>query len=566
MASAMTTEPAVVQRDTFTVFQPAVKAYVPSTFHCPPPVCWFLLTVASCVPEAFETTNGVVVERLVPSVHHASTVRVRGGRQVERERRCVADGLRVGEGVAAAVVARGRGGRGPVGRGAVAGDARVVVRVVVVDDDLTAAAVAVDLAQVGRPRPVGAGVGAVVGLEFAVGDEVVDVARDGVGLADVAAQARREVDLPRREGRLRGVAAVLDADGEVVARVAVAPALGVAVERAVVRRPDVVGAVGLTDELRDLGPGLVDDVVGARAGGGRGQVAPAAAVAALAGVDDDHPDLPDAARRTGVVVGRGPPDSTGEVDGGGAGHACEAEERKRDGGARRREGGDDLAARRAHDGALFDGRVDTRLHVLRLPGLLLDAAVAGHDRRPRVEVGAVDAGLGGVAAQEGRGGAQVGGGVGADVGLAHAGEGGAAREAVATEGHDAEGGRHPLELLLARHHLPPGLGVADGLEERDRHVELGRGGGEARVERHLLRRGSGGNLRPDAIVAGGEEKGRRRKCERRGEAIPHGKPLGERGSECAAAGGGRGAGTYGRPIRSSLRAKRRRGYRNAKVA
>ncbi len=67
----MTTLPVVVQRDTATLFQPAVKLKLPSSTHLPPSTCWFLLTVASLVPAASEMMNGVVVERSVPEVHHA---------------------------------------------------------------------------------------------------------------------------------------------------------------------------------------------------------------------------------------------------------------------------------------------------------------------------------------------------------------------------------------------------------------------------------------------------------------------------------------------------------------
>src|SRR3712207_7903073 len=53
----------------------------------------------------------------------------------------------------------------------------------------------------------------------------------------------------------------------------------------------VPATVGLGHELRNLRAALVHHVVGAHAGGGVDQPAPAARVAALAGVDDDHRDV-----------------------------------------------------------------------------------------------------------------------------------------------------------------------------------------------------------------------------------------------------------------------------------
>ena len=69
MASATTTEPAVAQRLSFTVFHPAEKLHVPSVFHWPPLSCWLTFTVASEVPLALAMRKGAAVERLVPAVH-----------------------------------------------------------------------------------------------------------------------------------------------------------------------------------------------------------------------------------------------------------------------------------------------------------------------------------------------------------------------------------------------------------------------------------------------------------------------------------------------------------------
>ena len=52
MASAITTYPVVVQRDSTTRFHPALKFHVPMVRQAPPPDCWFTLTRPTSAPLA----------------------------------------------------------------------------------------------------------------------------------------------------------------------------------------------------------------------------------------------------------------------------------------------------------------------------------------------------------------------------------------------------------------------------------------------------------------------------------------------------------------------------------
>src|SRR5262245_18952146 len=73
IASAITTLPSVVQRDSTTLFQPTVKLNVPSVVQSEPPCCWFMITSASLTPCELYTPYGAASERLVPAVHQAAT-------------------------------------------------------------------------------------------------------------------------------------------------------------------------------------------------------------------------------------------------------------------------------------------------------------------------------------------------------------------------------------------------------------------------------------------------------------------------------------------------------------
>src|SRR5687767_12524129 len=100
-----------------------------------------------------------------------------------------------------------------------------VVRAVVAIDDERTTAMLLDPAEIVRPRPARAGVGAVVGLKLPMCHDVKLVARNPAIARDVADQSRRRVDLSSRPRRLRGEAGVLDADGEMVALLPVARAI-----------------------------------------------------------------------------------------------------------------------------------------------------------------------------------------------------------------------------------------------------------------------------------------------------------------------------------------------------
>jgi hypothetical protein len=334
------------------LFQPAVKLKVPTLVPRLAADLLVDLHGAEVLAVGVERDDGAVAERLAPAVYQISILRLLAAFR-KNSKLAASETLGVGEQVVAAVVAGGRGGRGPVGGRGDLGERGVVVALVAVDDDLggvagrsagrqggsagragriglvgrrgrrvhrvgrDVAAVALDLAEVGGPRPVGAGVDAVVGLELAVADDVVLVAGDAVALGDVAGQLGGLLDEVGVPGVLVGEAGVLDADGEVVAGDALEVGLLAAVEVLVVLGGDVVGALGLLDELGDLGAVLLDDVVGADAGLRVDEPAPAAGVGALAGVDDDHPDLAGVAGGAGALVGRVAVEGAGVVGVGG---------------------------------------------------------------------------------------------------------------------------------------------------------------------------------------------------------------------------------------------------------
>jgi hypothetical protein len=266
----------------------------------------------------------------------------------------------------------------------------------------------------------------------------------------------------------------------------------------------VPGLVRLADELADLGAGAVDDVVGAGARLGVVEPAPAAAVGALAGVDDHQGDLAGGAARAGAVVGRGAPDRLAVVRalGGlwGRGRGLEV-------------GLDVDAAHGGHHAvegldldAVAYGLVDLGVHVVGLTLEVLDAAVGGDDRGPGADALTVEGAALRELVQEGGGGADVGGADELGLDLGDAGELGGAGDLLLAQAHDAEGRLLALELLLADDHLPAGLGVGDRLEDLGGDVELAAGavkGVADRAEQLLL--GGGGVLLIAAVLCAARE-------------------------------------------------------------
>ena len=271
---------------------------------------------------------------------------------------------------------------------------------------------------------------------------------------------------------------MLDADREVVGRHAVLRALLVARARALVVRGDVPRPARLAHELGDLGAVLLDDVVRARAGRRVPQPAPAAGVAALAGVDHDEADLGAVAARE---VRRRPPHRRRVVRGPGAGAALG---RGRDLGVRRQ--------RRDHGAVLGDLGRAPREHVehvvdVRGPRVVIRVLrERGDHRGPREQVVARDPVLARERRQPRRGGRDVRAEVRPGGVLGDPGRGRAEREVVARQREQPRARGPALVLLLADHHLPAGLDVGDRLEQigrdlvgarRDREVivEPGRG-------------------------------------------------------------------------------------------
>ena len=321
-------------------------------------------------------------------------------------------------------------------------------------------------------------------------DDVVPVDGDAPVVGDAAHQVGAGREQPPRPARLAGVAGVLDAHGEVVRARAVLLAAGGAVERAVVAGADVPGLAVLVDQLADLAAVVVDDIVGAHARPAVGEPAPAARVAALAGVDHDHRRRARAARRPRRGVGGGSPDDPRAVGAAALG-AGRAEARL-----------DVLRSQHGDLGghALLQRPVDALVDVVGLAVLQLDVADVGHGLGPHAQIRAVE-GVGGRGVEHG--------GVGADVGAApdlhhvrvdveqprgqlHPVEG---------QAHDADERGLVFELDRGLDHLPAGVLPSDGLEQRRGDVEL--------VGRLLNLVFEGGGRLVDGVGVGLERRGRR---------------------------------------------------------
>ncbi len=228
---------------------------------------------------------------------------------------------------------------------------------------------------------------------------------------------------------------MLDPDGEVVALHSVPPALMPAIQRAVVQRRDVPGAILLAHELRDLAAVFVHDVMRAHLRGGIVEPAPAARVVALAGVDDDHVRHAGRVRGALVEVRRGPPDRRGEI-----GRTGRVWRWTRGGWLRRsrdalclRDGGDVCGTAR--------GQVDP-----------------AEPRRGRMPV---TARIGGVGSEQRRRGADVGHGILTRRLNGHTRERGPPLERLTPQAHHAKSRRTTGKLLGAAHHLPARLHPAD---------------------------------------------------------------------------------------------------------
>ncbi|EAU63108.1 hypothetical protein STIAU_6827 [Stigmatella aurantiaca DW4/3-1] len=426
-------------------------------------------------------------------------------RQVEPEGRRVRDRLRGRHEIARAVVAPHIRGRDPVRGDLDVALRAVVVRVVAVDDQpaggrAAPATVGVDLVEVVRPRPVGTRVRAVVRLEPAVRHDVVAVPGNPLPLRDVAGQLGRGVDLPRREARLTGEAAVLDAHREVVRRRAADPALHASIEGAVVGGPHVPAAIRLADQLRDLAAALVHHVVRRDPRCRVHQPAPAPRVGALAGVDDDHRDF--GTRGPGVVVRRGAPDGGRVVRPGRQrpGHG-QRELRLH---LRRHDGRGHLSIGALGEHTAAQRGVDLLVNVLGLRAGIGDATEARHRGRPSPHVRALHLQLVRMRRQQRRARADVGQRIVPDRLGGDTRQGRPALQRCSPQGHHTVGGGHAVELLFTPHHLPTRLGVGDGLEQINRDVEFAgrpleeriQGPHSASVDRlsRCVREGSGGSL------------------------------------------------------------------------
>src|SRR6266545_2122929 len=284
---------------------------------------------------------------------------------------------------------------------------------------------------------------------------------------------------------------MLDPDGEVVALHAVPPAFMAAIQRAVVQRRDVPGAILLAHELRDLAAVFVHDVMRAHLRDGIVEPAPAARVVALASVDDHH--VRHAGRVGGplVEVGRRPPDAGWKIG--------------RTGGVRRRARGGCL--RRSRDALCLRERGE----VSDTPRGQLGPAEPRGGRIP------VTARIGGVGSEQRRRGADVRDGIMTCRFNGHARQAGSPLERLTPQPHHPKGRGPARKLLGAPHHLPARLDPAYTCEQRRRHMKLGAGGPEDGIK--LGARGWGLGIWGDAresrrgtglhgrfVAAGGERE------------------------------------------------------------
>ncbi|MBK9753575.1 MAG: hypothetical protein IPO88_08720 [Nannocystis sp.] len=144
-----------------------------------------------------------------------------------------------------------------------------------------------------------------------------------------------------------------------------------------------------------------------------------------------------------------------------------------------------------HRHAVAHARVDVVVHVagLHVEEVGRDAAEVGDRGGPGAELAAIEAEGVGLGREQRSAGADVGAALGLHGLDADAGQLGAAGQAIAAQGHHAEGLGLALELDLALDHLPLALDVADRLQQLRGHAELVGGVGELAVDAAQLEAG-----------------------------------------------------------------------------